>query len=133
MTRLPLGRLVVALLAAAVLAGCASLGTPRPPPPTLEEIVALSKSGAPAADIIKRMEEARAVYRLPASELARLREQGVPDAVIDHMQRTFIEEERFREWVRSRDMYWYGWPYHGFYGPWRYGPYPYSWRPYHWR
>jgi hypothetical protein len=133
MTRSRSAALLVALLAAAALAGCASLGAQRPPPPTLEEIVALSKSGAPAEEIIQRMDASHAVYRLPASELAKLREQGVQDAVIDYMQRTYIEEERFREWVRSRDMYWYGWPYYGFYGPWRYGPYPYSWRPYYWR
>ena len=61
-------------------------------------------------------QESRAVYPLPASELAKLREQGVPDRVIDHMQQSHIDSERYMEWLRARDAYF------------PYGPYPYSFR-----
>ncbi len=89
----------------------------------------MSAANVPADEIVKRMRESRAVYRLPASELAKLREQGVPDKVIDHMQRTYIEAERYDEYLRARDRYlWYGWPsYRGVF-PSPYGylpPYPY--------
>lgn len=116
-------RFLTLLMLAALLAGCATLGEKLPPPPTPEEIVQLSKDKFPAEDIIKRMEASRAVYRLPASELAKLREQGVPDQVIDYMQKTYIEAERYDEW-RAR---YYGWPHYRGYV---YGPYygPYGWR-----
>ena len=82
------------------IAGCASLDE-RPPPPGPEEIVALARSGAPAANIIRRMQESGAVYPLSASELARLRERGVPDEVIDYMQRSYVAAVRQEEAVRQ--------------------------------
>ncbi len=109
------GASIVAVLA---LSGCATLLKPLPPPPTAAEIVQMARDGRPADEIIVRMKESQAVYRLPASELAKLREQGVPDAVIDYMQRTYIEAERYDEYRRARDFYWwYAWP-----GP--YWPHP---------
>jgi hypothetical protein len=83
----------------------------------------------PADEIVKRMREARAVYRLPASALAKLHGRGVPDQVIDYMQRTYIAAERYDEYLRTRDVYlWSGWPsYRGIY-PYGYW-YPY-WPPY---
>jgi hypothetical protein len=112
----------ILVLAASVAAGCATPRAPLPPPPTVGEIVELGTAGVPAGDIIKRMRDARAVYRLPASALARLHGRGVPDQVIDYMQRTHIEAERYEEYLRTRDLYLgYGWPaYHGVY------PYGYS-------
>ena len=81
-----------------------------------------SKENMPAEQIIQRMEASRAVYRLPASELAELRSRGVPDKVIDYMQQTYIAAERWDEYQRTRDQYFfYGWPgYPGFYP---YGPF----------
>lgn len=81
----------------------------------------MSKDGQPAEAIIARMQESRAVYPLPASELAKLREQGVPDLVIDYMQQVYIDSVRYMEWSRARDAYF------------PYGPYPYSFRGrYYW-
>lgn len=110
-------RLAVLLLVAGLAAGCAAVGPPLPPPPTIDEVVNLSTEGVPAHDIIKRMRDAQAVYRLPASELAKLHGQGVPDRVIDYMQRTYIAAERYDEYLRTRDLYlWSGWPsYRGIY------------------
>ena len=111
---------IFALLAA--LAGCAAFEK-LPPAPSVADIIELSKSGASADDIIKRIEASRAVYALPASELARMREQGVPDRVIDYLHSTYIEAVRHAEWARARDAYW-------FYGP-PFRPWPY-WGPYGW-
>jgi hypothetical protein len=40
------------------------------------------------------MKQSQAVYRLDASQLARLKEKGVPDAVINYMQQTYLGEAR---------------------------------------
>ncbi len=110
------------LLAAALLlalGGCASY-PPRPPAPTVDEIVQLSREGLAPAEIIRRIDESDGLYPLKASELARLREQGVSDDVIDHMQQTLLEATRAREAMRERERMWmYGYP--GFPGyPWGY-------------
>ena len=86
-----------------MVAGCATVQ--GPPPPTPDEIVALAKSGAPAQDIIRRMRESGAVYPLTASQLARLREQGVPDEVIDYMNRTHLDAVRREEAMRQSFFY----------------------------
>jgi hypothetical protein len=107
----------------ALLGACASLEPTLPPAPTTAEIVRMAKDGVAPDAIIKRIEASRAVYPLPASELARLREQGVPDQVIDYMQRTYIDAVRLNEYLRARDAYvLYGWPSYG-----RLFPYPYGW------
>jgi hypothetical protein len=113
---------------AALLGACASFGPPLPPAPTTAEIVQMAKEGLAPEAIIKRIEASRAVYPLPASELAKLREQGVPDQVIDYLQRTYIEAVRFGEYLRARDAYFlYGWPYYR-----GLGPYPYGWAYPYW-
>jgi hypothetical protein len=85
------------------LAGCAAVQ--GPPPPSPEDVVALARSGAGAQDIVRRMQESGAVYPLSASQLARLREQGVPDEVIDYMYRTYIDEVRREEAMRQSFFY----------------------------
>lgn len=106
------------------LGGCVT-APPRPPAPTTDEIVQMSKDGIPPAEIIQRLEESRALYPLKASQLAKLREEGVSDEVIDYMQQTLIETERMREAMRERDRMWmYGYPYYPAY-PWGYWRLPY--------
>lgn len=108
--------LVACLLLAALMSGCAARA-PLPEPPAVVDVVRMSREGDAPKLIIERMQAARAVYRLPASELARLREQGVADEVIDYMQRTQIEAERRDEALRQRMLLWDNWPYQ----PWRPG------------
>jgi acyl-CoA synthetase (AMP-forming)/AMP-acid ligase II len=112
---------LIAILLAAALAGCAT--TPLPPPPTPAEIVQMAKEGQSADAIIQRIEQSRAVYQMTATQLAQLREQGVPDKVIDYMQQTYIDAARFAEWMRARDAYFF-YPYSPF-PPYR--RYPYWW------
>lgn len=120
------------LLAVATLllvSGCASLGQPRPPAPTVEEIIKLSKEKVPPSEIIKRMEESGAIYRLKASELAKLREQGVADPVVDYMQQTYMEDVQRRSWMLYRDPVIYrGVGPYGIYRPFGW----YGWGPYWW-
>jgi hypothetical protein len=104
------------------LSGCANLGAnlmgePTKPPVTVPQIVLMSKEGVPADEIIEQMRESGTVYRLQASQLAQLKEQGVPDAVIDYMQQTYIDAVRrdqsledWDNWTLADDGFWYGGP-----------------------
>jgi hypothetical protein len=103
-----------------LLCGCQTSSEKRPPAVNVGQIIEMSKGGVPAQDIIRKIHESGTVYRLRASELARLREQGVPDDVIDYMQETHLEatrhEQYFHDWSYGPDGYWYGgypfgWPY----------------------
>jgi hypothetical protein len=86
----------------------------------------MSKAGVPAADIVQKMRDAGTVYRLSGSQLARLKEQGVADEVLDYMQETYLAN------ARARGAWDYGsyWAPYGYWGPrvpWGpyWGPYPY--------
>jgi hypothetical protein len=106
-----------ALALATLLGACASLGPP-PPPPTTAEIVQMARDGLGADEIVKRIAAARAVYPLPASELARLRGEGVPDEVIDFMQRTYLDAVWLDGFVRAQaGSLVPGWPYFWSTGP----------------
>jgi len=112
--------LTLALVAAA---GCSTLGTPRPAPPTVAEVVRLSKEGVAADEIIRRMDQSGAMYRMPASQLAKLHDEGVADSVIDYMNQTNIEAARRDEAFFQANRYmWYGPPFY-------YRDYPY-WHPF---
>ena len=128
---------VLALSFAALLAGCAS--RPQRVPVTLEEIVQMSRAGTQPSEIIARMEASDTVYRLSGSEFARLKEQGVPDQVLDYMQETYLDFERSRVY-RYYDPWWgppypyWGWGYYGYYPYYPYRPYyryPHHYHPNH--
>ncbi len=112
--------LVVAGLAATLLAagGCVTVRyRPAPRPVTVHQVIAWSKASVPAKAIIHRMKVAHMVYRLDASELARLHAKGVPDPVINYMQHTYLAAVRhnqklhdWRYWWSGPDGYWYGGP-----------------------
>ncbi len=109
MKPLKLGLLVMMM---AFLAGCASTRLARPVPPTLDEIVAMSKAGTPADEIIKKLQESRAYYPLTASEITDLHDRGVSDPVLDYIHRVHLREVREDE--ASRSYYrndWYLRPY----------------------
>ncbi|HZP86489.1 MAG TPA: hypothetical protein VFB54_06690 [Burkholderiales bacterium] len=99
------------------LAGCAS--APSKPPVTLEQVVQMSREGVPPGDIIAKMRDSDTVYRLSGSQLARLKQQGVSDEVLDYMQDTYLRDMQLRGRMYAYDPYWWG-PYPGW------GPYP-SW------
>ena len=104
------------------LSGCANLGAtlmgePTKPPVTVPQIILMSKEGVPADEIMEKMRESGTVYRLQASQLAQLKEQGIPDAVIDYMQQTYIDAVRrdqsledWDNWTLADDGFWYGGP-----------------------
>ncbi|MGH8632380.1 MAG: hypothetical protein ACREU7_16650 [Burkholderiales bacterium] len=101
-------RLLMLLLIAAVLAGTGCAGMQRRPPPTLEQIVEMSREGVPAEDIIQQLKDTRAVYALSGSQLAKLHDQGVPEPVLDHLQQAYINSVRWQERMYYQDRFWMG-------------------------
>ena len=120
-------RLVVATLALAVLSGCAGI-LQRPDPMTTEDVVRLVKAQTPPAEIVQKLRETRTVLPLSGSQFAKLREQGVPDEVLDYLQSAYLGAIEFDARMRYQNMYWGGWgpphPNRAFRGP---LPYWYYW------
>lgn len=120
-------RLVVAILALALLSGCAAI-LHRPDPMTTEDVVRLVKAQTPPAEIIQKLRETRTVLPLSGSQFAKLREQGVPDEVLDYLQSAYLGAVEFDARMRYQNMYWGGWgpphPNRAFHGP---LPYWYYW------
>ena len=84
--------LVLVLAWAIFVGGCAS-DTARSPL-RVSQIVEMNRSGAPASSIIAKMQETGSVYRIPASGVAKLRSEGVPEPVLDYMMSTRAVAER---------------------------------------
>ncbi len=119
-------RLGMYLLSAAFvlcLSGCAAVYRPQPKPVTVPQIIAMVKKGISADDIIAKMKASRTVYRLKASQLAKLKEEGIPDKVLNYMQWTYLDAVRrdtryqdWRYWTMDDDFWYggppYGWPYY---------------------
>jgi hypothetical protein len=108
-----------------MFAGCATMGQSRPAPVTVPQIVSMAKSGVPAAGIISKIKASGTAYRLKASQLAKLENDGVPAEVINYMQKTYIDAVRrdtmYQDWQNwtMDDDFWYG-------------GYPYGWPDYPW-
>lgn len=116
-----------AVFVATLVSGCATV--PRIEPLTAEQIVQLSKDGVPAPDIIRRIDDTRTVLPLSGRQFAKLRNEGVDDDVLDHLQARYTRAIEFDSRIRTQQMYWGAGmgPWGGF-GPfWRpgYGPWPY--------
>jgi len=97
-------RLLISLLIAAALSGCASTDPkgsgrvidrlppeavkPAPPPLpklTQQDLIQLSRQGLSSEAIIQRLKESHTRLRLGATELIALRTSGVPLLVLDHL------------------------------------------------
>jgi len=97
-----------------LLAGCATTGTSQFKTVTVEEILQMSRDKVPTDQIIKKVAESGTIYRLSASQLADLRQAGVPNEVINYMQQTYLDavrrdqsREDLGRWSPSGG-YWYG-------------------------
>ena len=105
-------------LSLSVFAGCAFFSSkPLPPPVTVPQIIEMSKTDVPPGDIVQKMRDSGIIYRLQASQLAQLKEQGVPDVVLNYMQQTYLDAVRtdqhcadFDDWAIGDDGYMYGGP-----------------------
>jgi hypothetical protein len=82
------------LVCATLLSGCSTFGFKPPDPVTISQVIQMNKDGVPADSIIKAMRDSDTVYHLTAAQLAELHDMGLPDQVLNYMQRTYIEAER---------------------------------------
>jgi hypothetical protein len=99
---------------------------------SIPDIVQMSKDGLTSKSIISDLRHTHSVYTLKADQLAKLRDEGVQDSVINYMQKTHLDAVRSDQ--SAADSY-YGWsggyygPYGGFGFGWPYGYYGYGWGP----
>lgn len=95
----------VALVLLTLLWGCAALYTPRQLLP-IAEVVQLSKSGAPPAQIVQRIRDSGTTYALRGSDFAKLKAAGVPDPVLDHLQQSLVDDLDLltRYWVLGENL-----------------------------
>lgn len=101
----PISCFVAVFLALILLSGCSSLQ--RRPAPSIEQIVEMSKQGKPAEEIIRELQETRAVYPLTASQIIALHDQGVAEPVLDHMQNAYAAGIRWDARMRYEGAYWW--------------------------
>jgi hypothetical protein len=85
-----------------LLGGCATLDAP---PLSGAEIVELARSGKTAPEIIAELQRTATVLPLAASDIVSLHEAGVPDEVLNYLQRVQIDALLWQE----RSMWWGGW------------------------
>ncbi len=94
------------LLGLVLVSGCA--GMQRRPPPSIDQIVEMAQAGKPPEEIVRELQETHAVYPLTASQIVRLHEQGVPDAVLDYMQNAYADNIRWQARAQYEGAYfWY--------------------------
>lgn len=112
-----LQRVTTALVSAVMavsFAGCATFNQFQSEPFTVPQIIASAKEGMPADAIIGKMKASGMVYRLKATQLTKLQNEGVPGKVIDYMQQTYLDavkqDSRYNDWQywTMDDEYWYG-------------------------
>jgi hypothetical protein len=106
--------LFTAIAAATLMSACATLGD-NTPPLTIDALVTRAKAGESTESLLASLRGSRERFTLTGSEYAKLKERGLPDAVLDELQKREIAEARDEEWRRSNPVGWWRmWPYYGF-------------------
>ena len=97
-------RVHLPIAALALLLGACSVMTPRPVMP-ISEVVSLSKGGQPER-VINRIGSAKTSYALRGSDFGKLADAGVPTAVLDYLQQTFLNDVDLltRYWVLGESL-----------------------------
>jgi len=118
----------LSVIGAAILNSCVVYSPYSQQKIQVKDIVRMSKDGYSSKDIIKEIRQSHSVYGLKADQLAKLRDEGVQDSVINYMEKTHIDAIRRNQW--AADSY-YSWPGYGYYGGFGFGwPYGYwGWGP----
>jgi hypothetical protein len=113
-------RLAAIFLGLIVLSGCA--GMQRRPPPSVGQIVEMAKAGKPAEEIIRELQETRAVYPLTAAQILKLHDQGVPETVLDYMQNAYVDSIRLDARMQYESTFWWHDCFYCYYRPVIVGP-----------
>lgn len=93
--------LAVGLTAMLLLEACATR-TPMP----IDDVVQHSRQGQSADQIIGGLRSSRSTYALRGSDFGRLAQAGVVDAVLDHLQQSFLNDVdlQTRAWVLGESL-----------------------------
>jgi hypothetical protein len=103
-----------ALAMATLLSACATLGD-NTPPLTIDALVTRAKAGESTESLLASLRGSRERFTLTGSDYAKLKERGLPDAVLDELQKREIADARDEEWRRANPIgFWRMWPYYGF-------------------
>ena len=102
-----------AIFAAAILQSCVVYNPYSQQQVSVPDIVQMSKDGLSSKAIIRDLRQTHSIYTLKADQLAKLRDEGVQDSVINYMQKTHLDAVRRDQ--SMADSY-YGWA-GGYYGP----------------
>ena len=118
--------LLVSLCLFPLLHGCAAL-PPRPTPPTIDDLVAMSQAGETPDALLAKLEGSPSHYELRGSEFATLAERGLPPAVLDRLlERQLAHTARRARWHSGPAFI--GAPFRYYGDPWL-APFPYRGLP----
>jgi len=115
-------QLLLVACCAMLMTGCAIYNVNPLPPVSVRDVIQMSKAGDTDVVIISRIRNSGTVYRMSASQLANLRDEGVSDAVVNYMQQTYLGAVRRNQ--QLNDEQYMGGFYGGYYGE---GYYPFGW------
>ena len=124
-------RFLTFLAVVVILQSCAVYNPYSQQQVTVPDIIQMSKDGLSSKAIIKEIRHSHSIYGLKATQLAKLRDEGVQDSVINYMEKTHLDAVRRNQ--QMSDSY-YGWPGgYGYYGGlgfgWPYGNFGWNWAP----
>lgn len=108
--------LFVVLVAFPVLISCSSQSSSVSSFLTVPQIVALSKKGIPADEIIETIQHSRTIYRLLPNQIENLKHKGVPERVLHYLQKTYrkvlLQYPYLNDWDNWTlyEGYWYASP-----------------------
>jgi hypothetical protein len=103
---------VVAAALVLILGGCHTISSR--PWISLDEIVKMSKEGMAPNAIIADLEQRRVQLEFSGSQLAKLKEQGVADEVLDYLLNAYARRIRY-ESLQDYEPYWRYHPYYYYY------------------
>jgi hypothetical protein len=107
--------LFTALVAASLMSACATLGD-NTPPLTIDALVARAKAGESNESLLASLRASRERFTLTGSEFAKLKERGLPDVVLDELQKRELAAVRDEEWRNAQPIgWWRAWPYSYYY------------------
>ncbi len=127
-TKIRLSGIIILVLVSAglmTLQSCVVYNPEYLPSLAVSDVVQMSKEGMPSKDIIHQMRKTHSVYLLKADQLAKLREAGVQDSVINYMEETHLRAVRQNQRINDSYNMYPGAMGYGYWGPGYWGPYDY--------
>ncbi len=90
------------------ITGCATMGESAPPL-TIDSLVERAKKGESNESLLAALRGSRERFVLNGSEFAKLKERGMPDVVLDELQKREIESARLDERMNTQHIFWNPW------------------------